>query len=240
MSTYKIADRKKETRVAKQQFAQLTRFVYRSKENISNNKQRNIRKKSNIDDSNVNNNLKLLEEKNSDLFGWISIPDSEIEYPVMKNGKVRDFYLTHNFDREKNRHGVPFLDYRCKTDSGKENFIVYAHHMRDGTMFAGLTKYKDENYYKKHKYIMFTCLGRTSMYEVCFVCKVNAENDTGLFEYLLGQSTSEEEKLYKKQLEEKKLYSCELQVSEKKNLLTLATCEYSKENTRLIIIAKRN
>lgn len=75
-------------------------------------------------------------EMNSDCFGWISIANTNISYPVMHTPYNSQKYLHRDFYGNDSYRGVPFLDYRCCEQS--DNLIVYGHHMNGGTMFADL------------------------------------------------------------------------------------------------------
>ena len=117
-------------------------------------------------------------EANSDTIGWISIPGTEIDYPVMYTPEDPDFYLNHGFDREPSAGGMIYLD--AGDDCGgrkaqepaeveaarRNNFILYGHHMKNGTMFAGLEQYRSAEFFEEHRTIFFDMLAGTGDYEV--------------------------------------------------------------------------
>lgn len=94
-----------------------------------------------------------LFEQNNDMAGWITIEGTPINYPVMFTPEQPDFYLKHGFDKEYSAYGVPFIGENCTLLPRSDNLIIYGHHMKNGTMFAALTDYKDEDFYEKHKLI---------------------------------------------------------------------------------------
>ena len=131
--------------------------------------------------------------KNSDLVGWISIPGTRIDYPVMQTKDNPNFYLKHAFDKSYSSYGVPYMQENC--DVGiSDNLMLYGHHMNNGSMFSDLCKYESEDFYQDHKTIA--------------KCKELALYDTGV--------TAE----YGDQL------------------ITLSTCEYSRTNGRMVVVAK--
>lgn len=69
-----------------------------------------------------------------------------------------DFYLSHGFDKEESKNGVPFIEKRCTLKPFGTNTIFYGHHMKNGTMFAKLESYEDQDYYKEHPVIKFDTL----------------------------------------------------------------------------------
>lgn len=75
-----------------------------------------------------------LNQLNSDCIGWVRIPDTGIDYPVMHTPDEPEKYLNKNYDGYFSYSGVPFLDARCTTYN--TNMIIYGHNMSTGTMFA--------------------------------------------------------------------------------------------------------
>ena len=97
-----------------------------------------------------------LRKINPDIVGWIKIKDTKINYPVVK-GKTNRTYLHTDFNKKYNYGGCIFLDYHDHKDLNKnQHSIIYGHHMRNGSMFADLTKFREENFAKKHLIILYT------------------------------------------------------------------------------------
>ena len=87
-----------------------------------------------------------LKQKNSDAIAWIKVNGTDIDFPVVK-GTDNSYYLTHNFDKEKNKAGWIFADYRNKFDGTDKNIIIYGHNMKNGSMFASLKDVIKEEWY---------------------------------------------------------------------------------------------
>jgi len=88
--------------------------------------------------------------QNSDFVGWVSIPGTRIDYPVMQTKDNPDFYLKHAFDKSYSSYGVPYVQENC--DIGiSDNLVLYGHHMNNGSMFSDLCKYESEDFYQEHK-----------------------------------------------------------------------------------------
>lgn len=96
--------------------------------------------------------FKALQAENPDIVGWIYCKDTVIDYPVLK-GKDNDQYLYHDYTGAYNIDGSIFVDAENRDGFVDSNTIVYGHHMNSGSMFAGLIKWADQDYYKKHKVI---------------------------------------------------------------------------------------
>lgn len=88
-------------------------------------------------DEPILHDISLLKEKNPDCVGWVSIPGTGIDFPVMQNS---DFYLKHDFEGSYTDYGLPSLDQRCDPETS-DQLIIYGHHMNDGSMFSALLNY---------------------------------------------------------------------------------------------------
>lgn len=98
-------------------------------------------------------NLKALFNQNSDCIGWVYIPGTAVNYPVMHTPSNPQKYLRRDFYGNYSQSGVPLLDSRCNlTDT---NLIIYGHNMRNGTMFSELKNYVNADFRKVHPIIEF-------------------------------------------------------------------------------------
>lgn len=198
------------------------------------------------DESTDNTNILLrysqLHEINPDFAGWIEIPGTTIDYPVMYVEGDNDTYLHANFKKEWDGGGTPFIDGRCSMDPSSANLIIYGHNMNDKSMFQPLINYKKEQFYNEHKLIKFDTLYEEGTYEVAAVilAKALTEDEKG-FEYYehLDFENEAEFDAYWQNIQQLSLYDTGVSVEYGDELITLSTCEYSQENGRLAVIAKK-
>lgn len=182
-------------------------------------------------------------EENNDLVGWIKIDDTKVDYPVMQTSEDQpEFYIHKDWNKADSVKGLPFVDYLCDIDSS--NLIIYAHHMKDGSMFGSLKYYQDESYFKKHKFIKFDTLYEEGQYEIIAVCltKVYYENPPkGEFQYYYYSDISSEKKFeeYVSKVKSLSLYDTGKTATYGDKLITLCTCMYHTENGRMIVVAKK-
>lgn len=94
-----------------------------------------------------------LRDQNPDVVAWIRIPGTQIDYPVAQ-GDDNDYYLHHDLNGNDSASGTIFLDYADQADFSSLHNLFYGHHMRDGSMFKDICKYKDQEYFDKHKEIL--------------------------------------------------------------------------------------
>ncbi|MEE0913550.1 MAG: class B sortase [Ruminococcus sp.] len=172
---------------------------------------------------------------NSDCFGWISIAETNINYPVMHTPNNPQKYLHKNFYGEYSQSGVPFLDSRCA--EGRLNLIVYGHNMNNGTMFADLCNYTDYSYFTQHPVVVFETYEGASAYTIFSVMKVKSDDDWYRF------ITADTKKDYDSKIKYAKshsLYDTDITPEYNKQLLTLSTCYGGNSDNRILVLAVEN
>lgn len=179
-----------------------------------------------------------LNNINSDMAGWIKIENSPIDYPVMQTPDNPNYYLKHNFEKQYSKYGVPYVDANCQLDAC-DNVIIYGHHMKNDAMFSTLEKYSDYDYRSEHRFIKFDTLSEYNTYQV--ICAFKIDIDTSDFCYNKYINFSDENELQEFMLKAKSLalYEADIDVEFGDKLLTLSTCEYTYENGRFVVIAKK-
>ena len=110
-------------------------------------------------------NIAALREENEDVLGWIRIPDTRIDYPLLQ-GEDNDFYLKHTWQKQRNSVGSIFLEHLNRPDLTDFNTIVYGHNMRDKSMFGQLDNYSIEGFWETHPYVYIAIDSGVYRYEV--------------------------------------------------------------------------
>lgn len=200
-------------------------------------------------------------EENNDLYGWIEIEDSEINYPVMYTPSNPNFYVYRNFDKVQSTKGCIYIEGTCQPDS--ENLLIYGHNMVDLSMFGYLSYYKEKSFYEDHKYIKFDTIYEKSIYEIIAVSQAfireedlmepteekknlktpfkEVSDDEYLFYNHLNINTEKDFKEYVNYMKKHSYYEIDTDVDYGNKLITLCTCTNTKkyQNERLLIIAKK-
>ncbi|MCI8345143.1 MAG: class B sortase [Clostridia bacterium] len=201
-------------------------------------------------------------EENKDFYGWIKTEDEHIDLPVMytpQEGR-ENYYVYRNFDKEYSKSGSIYIDYRCKPESN--NYLIYGHNMKDLSMFGYLSCYKEESFYKNHKYIKFDTIYEEGEYEIvaissAFIKKEDLEDpsssnnskvpykEVGEEDYLfynhLLLNTKDEFNAYIQYMKDNSYYETQSTAEYGDKLITLCTCTNTKkwQNERLLIVAKK-
>lgn len=182
---------------------------------------------------------RALYEQNTDMAGWIRVDGTGIDYPVMYTAD--DFYLSHGFDKAESRSGVPFIDQRCAIVPFGTNTIIYGHHMKNGTMFAGLERYEDEDFFEKHPTVRFDTLYEQREYEIIAVFKSKVYRKSDMVFKHYNFLNAEDAAAYNEHIANIKalsLYDTGVTAAYGDELITLVTCAYHTENGQFVVVAK--
>ena len=181
-----------------------------------------------------------LYEQNPDLFGWLRINGTVIDYPVMHTPADPEKYLHANFDGEYNFSGIPFVDGAYSADS--DNLLIYGHNMLDGSMFRSLTKYRDESYWRSHPVISFDTLYEEGEYEVlaAFYDRVYYTDETcfKFYQFIDAEDQADFDNAIAN-FREKALYDTGVTAAYGDKLITLVTCAYHVEDGRFVVVARK-
>lgn len=182
---------------------------------------------------------KELYLQNEHLVGWLSIAGTTINYPVMQTKDNPNYYLKHSFSKEYSDLGTPYVQENCDLDSS-DNLVIYGHHIKGGKMFGALEDYKSKSFYEEHKTIQFDTLTQQGEYEIIAVFKTVAYSSEGFRYYDFVDAENEEAfNAYIEKCKELALYDTGVTAEYGDRLITLSTCEYSAQNGRLVVVAKK-
>lgn len=173
------------------------------------------------------------------MIGWLSIDGTGINHPVMQSQNTPNFYLKHNFEKERSDLGVAYLQENCDVLTS-DNLILYGHHIRGRKMFGALESYKSKDFYEEHRTIHFDTLTEQGEYEIVAVFQTTAYSKKGFRYYdFVTAENAQEFDAYIGKCKELALYDTGVAVRYGERLLTLSTCEYSAPNGRLVVVAKK-
>ena len=184
----------------------------------------------------------MTSASNSDMVGWIKIDGTNINYPVMHTPENPDFYLNHDFYKNQSVYGCPYVQANCDIKTPSDNVIVYAHHMNDGSMFANLELFRSKDFWKSHKQVSFDTLDKKGKYDILAVLAVPVdENDEKSFKYYEFVNSYDPQHFtdFVKRCKELSFYDTGVTAKYGDKLLTLSTCEYTHNNGRLVVVAKK-
>ena len=101
-------------------------------------------------DSSNNLSFEELKLKNKDVFAWIDIYGTKIDYPIVQ-GQDNSEYLNKTVLGEFSTAGSIFLDHRNDKEFTDFQDILYGHYMAERKMFGDMELFKDKSFFDTHK-----------------------------------------------------------------------------------------
>lgn len=175
--------------------------------------------------------LAALQSENPDCVGWLTIPDTTVDYPIVWTPNDPEHYLRRDFYDSYASGGTPFLDGRNKPQAKGQNLIVYGHNMLDGSMFKPLLQYLTPNFRQTHQDIYLELDGAQYHYQVLAALETNTRSP--VYAYTDLNNTAEMEDFRAMLLEETGLDA----IPQAEGYLTLSTCNNQGGNSRVLVIA---
>lgn len=175
--------------------------------------------------------LDALQGENPDCAGWLTIPDTSVDYPVMFTPDEPERYLRRDFYGDHASGGTPFLDGRNEALAKGQNLIVYGHNMLDGSMFKPIVQYLDPNFRQAHQDIYLELGGAQYRYQV--IAALETSTRSPVYTYTDLSDAAEMEDFCAMLLEETGLDA----IPQAEGYLTLSTCNNQGGNSRVLVIA---
>lgn len=170
-----------------------------------------------------------LKAINPDVVGWIYIPDTNVNYPILQ-GKDNDQYIYHLMTGEYNSSGSIFLEAGIASDFTEQNNVIYGHNMKNGTMFAELTRYKGQEFYDAHPVAMLLTP------EGNFYVRIFSGYVTDIWDDAWVSAFSQTD--FRQWLDErgrKSYFDSDVIPTTDDLILTFSTCTYETDNARFVV-----
>ena len=192
-----------------------------------------------------------LKEINDEIVGWITIPDTVIDYPVLEHegdDRYNQYYLKRTYKGDYSEYGSIFIDYRSTDSTKSRNVIMHGHDMNDGSMFAGMLKYTPKgdlkgklDYYRDHPVITFNTPDGDAKYKIISVFKTSTRYEHGeFFNYMQGEFNSDAEFMnFVYNVRIRSMFDIPVTCNEGDQIITLSTCCYEFYEWRCVIVARK-
>ncbi len=177
----------------------------------------------------------LQANTNADIYAWIYIPGSKIDYPVLQHETDNSYYLNYNLDGSRGYPGCIYSEEYNSKDFADSNTVLYGHNMKNGTMFGGLHRFEDSAYFEDNPYIYIYTPDRLLVYEIY------AAYEFSNLHLLLGYDTESEYgfgEYLKETLEVRDMNTNireEIFPDSQSRILTLSTCVSNKADKRYLV-----
>ena len=179
-----------------------------------------------------NMDFAALQEVNSDVLGWILIPNTVISYPLVQ-GNNNQYYLNHTWKKWTSVVGAIFLECQNSPDFSDFNTVIYGHRMNNGSMFASLKNYKKQSYWASHPYVYITDDNGSHKYEIFAAYEVSTAGTT----YQIGFSGDSSKQAFLDYCLGQSVIDTGITPTIYDKILTLSTCTGNGHATRWVVQA---
>ena len=237
ISIFFILKGKTEDKTQEDNFKNLAEKVTIENESIEDKENEEQEENKKQEQKKVTIDMQELYRENKDIVGWLQIEDTNVNYPVVQRKSDENYYLRRNFYKEYSLWGTPFLQNSCNINTS-DNLIVYGHHIKGNKMFGELEKYKNNDFYNKHKKINLYTMEEKREYKVISVFVTTTDSDFKYYNYTDFKEKKEFETFIKK-CQKLSFFDLDANVEYGDKFITLSTCDYSSKNGRLVAIARQ-
>ena len=176
-------------------------------------------------------------EVNEDVYAWITIPGTVIDYPILQHATDNTYYLNYNIDGSYGYPGCIYTENMNSKDFTDNNTVIYGHNMKNGTMFAGLHKFEDKNFFDENDKVLIYTPEREYNYTI-FAAYIYDDR------HLLYSFDFANEQVYATYLDDilnmrsmNALIREDVEVTAEDKIITLVTCIGNQPSKRLLVQA---
>ena len=178
-----------------------------------------------------------LQAVNPDVYAWITVPGTDIDYPILQHASDNTYYLMHNIDGSYGYPGCIYTENMNSKDFTDNNTVIYGHNMKNGSMFAQLHKFEDPDFFKENREVLIYLPDEVLHYTI-FAAHIYDDR------HLLYSFDFADPEVYQKYLDS--IFSTrdmsanidkDIIVTTDDQIITLVTCIGSQPSNRLLVQA---
>ena len=178
-----------------------------------------------------------LWQVNPDVYAWITVPGTEIDYPILQHASDNSYYLMHNIDGSYGYPGCIYTENLNSKDFTDNNTVIYGHNMKNGSMFAQLHKFEDPDFFNENREVLIYLPDEVLHYTI-FAAHIYDDR------HLLYSFDFSDPDVYEKYLQSvfdtrdmSANIDKDMTVTKDDQIITLVTCIGSQPNNRLLVQA---
>lgn len=172
-----------------------------------------------------------LRKVNSDILGWIVIPNTVVSYPLVQAAD-NDFYLYRTWKKSDSIVGSIFMDALCSPDLSDFHTLVYGHNMNNGSMFGTLKKFKTFEYWQTHPYFMISTDAGVYTYKIFSAFEANLTDPV----FMVKINRDDEKQALIDCAVTKSAIAAGIVPTTEDQIVTLSTCTGRGHETRWIVL----
>lgn len=179
--------------------------------------------------------FKSLQKMNPDIYAWINIPDTNINYPIAQSSTDNAHYLNNTIDGKAGLPGSIYTENYNAKDFSDFNTFIYGHDMLDGSMFQNLHKYEDPTFFQNHPDIYIYTPDEKRTYEVFEAVVYDDRHILKSFDFTKESQRQEYLESLKNVRDLDSNYNDKVAVNPDSKLITLSTCIGNRPDNRYLV-----
>ena len=174
-----------------------------------------------------------LKRINKDIYAWVNIPNTPVDYPVLQN-KKNGYYLNRDIEKKWSVYGSIYTEDYNNKDFNDFNTLLYGHNMKNGTMFGSLKKFRDASFFEENRYINVYMENRILKYEIFAACTWDNKHILANRNFALAENrTSYLEEIFSVR-DMNSQVAKDISVSADDRIITLSTCMNNDEKRFIV------
>ena len=180
-------------------------------------------------------NFQKLYKTNEDIYAWMRIPNTQIDYPIVQSYEESDdFYLYRDIKKQYDINGSIYTEKQTSKFFTDPNTVIYGHNMLDGSMFQNLHKFRDEKFFKKNKYIYIYTPGHILKYKIVSAYKGDNKHILNCYDF-------SDKEVYADYIEKVKnpdsliVNKRDVDITTEDRIITLSTCIGNEKAYRYLV-----
>jgi len=178
----------------------------------------------------VNQSVIDLQAEYPDVAGWVSVPNTGIDYPFVWY-RDNDYYLRRDLNGDHAMAGTIFMDFRCNKDFTSRNTVLYGHHMKNGSMFGTLKAFGDESFFNENGHGTIYLPQETLTLTFFAYMVINPGIEKEIYNASLSDT-------YFDYVKQNARHYRDVELTESDRIVTLSTCAYEFDNARMVLLGK--
>lgn len=188
-----------------------------------------------VEDFEIPIDFASLQQKNPDIYAWIQIEGTNVNYPIVQSPEDDAYYLMRTVDRQEGYPGSIYTE-KCNSKDFKDfNTLIYGHDMADGSMFQNLHNYSDPAYMKEHPYVVIYTPNQMLTYQIFAAVVYDDRHIMNTFDFRFD----DERTRFLQSLQESRnmgnVIDSNITVNQENRMITMSTCMTGQDDKRLLV-----
>lgn len=177
-----------------------------------------------------------LHEQNKDIYAWIYVPDTTVDYPVLQHPTDNSYYLNHNMDGTKGYPGCIYTENYNSKDFSDIHTVIYGHNLKAKTMFSSLHNFENEDLFSKEHYIFIYTQDYVFVYRIFAAYEFSAIHLLDNYDYTNEYVYADYLKQIYKTTDRVANVKEDIKVTTDDKIVTLSTCTSDHDSSRRFLV----